>query len=96
MNDKIKINLQMAGTAYPLTILREEEEIVREAAKQVDILFTKYRERFQDVSPERIIAMTAYQFALENLRLKERNDTGPYTAKIKELTEVLENYFREK
>ena len=35
MNDKIKINLQMAGAAYPLTINREDEEIVREAAKQV-------------------------------------------------------------
>ena len=37
MNDKIKINLQMAGAAYPLTINREDEEIVREAAKQVNI-----------------------------------------------------------
>ena len=37
MNDKIKINLQMAGAAYPLTINREDEEMVREAAKQVDI-----------------------------------------------------------
>ena len=27
MNDKIKINLQMAGAAYPLTINREDEEI---------------------------------------------------------------------
>ena len=37
MNDKIKINLQMAGASYPLTINREDEEMVREAAKQVDI-----------------------------------------------------------
>ncbi|HRN13107.1 MAG TPA: cell division protein ZapA, partial [Bacteroides uniformis] len=27
--------------------------------------------------------------------LKDRNDTEPYTAKIKELTEVLETYFKE-
>jgi len=27
--------------------------------------------------------------------LKDRNDTEPYTAKIKELTEVLEAYFKE-
>ena len=36
MNDKIKINLQRAGASYPLTINREDEEMVREAAKQVD------------------------------------------------------------
>ena len=95
MNDKIKINLQMAGASYPLTINREDEEMVREAAKQVDIRLNAYREHYQNVSLERIIAMVAYQFALENLQLKDRNDTEPYTAKIKELTEVLETYFKE-
>ena len=68
MNDKIKINLQMAGSTYPLTILREEEEMVREAAKQVDIRLNAYREHYQNVTPEKIIAMVAYQFALENLK----------------------------
>ena len=46
MNDKITINLQMAGSTYPLTILREEEEMVREAAKQVDIRLNAYREHY--------------------------------------------------
>ena len=35
MNDKIKINLQIADSYYPLTINRDEEETVRVAAKQV-------------------------------------------------------------
>ena len=96
MNDKIKINLQMAGATYPLTINREDEEIVREAAKQVNIRINAYREHYQNISSERIIAMVAYQFALETLQLKDRNDTEPYTAKIKELTEVLESYFKER
>ena len=95
MNDKIKINLQIADSNYPLTINREEEQTVREAAKQVNIRLNKYREVYQNVSLERIIAMVAYQFALENLQLKDRNDTETYTAKIKELTEVLETYFKE-
>ena len=90
MNDKIKINLQMAGATYPLTINREDEEIVREAAKQVNIRVNAYREHYQNIPSERIIAMVAYQFALETLQLKDRNDTEPYTDKIKELTEVLE------
>ena len=89
------VHLQMAGAAYPLTINREDEEIVREAAKQVNIRINAYREHYQNISSERIIAMVAYQFALETLQLKDRNDTEPYTAKIKELTEVLEAYFKE-
>lgn len=84
----------MAGSTYPLTILREEEEMVREAAKQVDIRLNAYREHYQNVTPEKIIAMVAYQFALENLKMKNRNDARPYADKIEELTEVLETYFK--
>ncbi len=94
MNDKIKINLQIADSNYPLTINREEEEMVRKAAKQVNIMINKYREVYKNLEPEKIIAMVAYQFSLEKLQLLERNDTAPYTEKVKELTELLEDYFK--
>ena len=93
MNDKIKINLQIADSNYPLTINREEEEVIREAAKQVNIRLNKYREVYKNLEPDKIIAMVAYQFSLEKLQLMQRNDTAPYTEKVKELTELLEEYF---
>ena len=94
MNDKIKINLQIAESNYPLTINREEEEMVREAAKQVNIRLNAYREYYKNFELEKIIAMVAYQFSLEKLQLMQRNDTTPYTEKVKELTELLEDYFK--
>ena len=94
MNDKIKINLQIADSNYPLTINRQEEEMVREAAKQVNIRLNAYREYYKTLEPEKIIAMVAYQFSLEKLQLMQRNDTTPYTEKVKELTELLEDYFQ--
>ena len=93
MNDKIKINLQIADSNYPLTINREQT--VREAAKQVNIRLNKYREVYKNLEPEKIIAMVAYQFSLEKLQLMQRNDTSPYVEKVKELTELLEDYFKE-
>ena len=95
MNDKIKINLQIADSNYPLTINRQEEEMVREAAKQVNIRLNAYREYYKNLEPEKIIAMVAYQFSLEKLQLKQRNDTSPFTEKVQELNELLENYFKE-
>ena len=94
MNDKIKINLQIADSNYTLTINRQEEEMVREAAKQVNIRLNAYREYYKNLEPEKIIAMVAYQFSLEKLQLMQRNDTTPYTEKVKELTELLEDYFQ--
>ena len=49
MSDKIKINLRIADSNYPLPINREEEEIVREAAKQVNIRLNKYREVYKNM-----------------------------------------------
>ena len=94
MNDKIKINLQIADSNYPLTIQREEEEVIREAAKQVNIRLNAYREHYKNVAPEKVLAMVAYQFSLDKLKSEQRNDTEPYTAKIEELTELLEDHFR--
>lgn len=95
MNDKIKINLQIADANYPLTILREEEEIVREAAKQVNIRLNAYREHYKTLEPEKILAMVAYQFSLERLQWIQRNDTLPYMEKVKELSLLLEEHFKE-
>ena len=94
MNDKIKINLQIADANYPLQINMEEEELVREAAKQVNMRLNKYRSHYKNLKKEKIIAMVAYEFSLENQKLKQRNDTEPYSKKIDELTDLLEEYFR--
>ncbi|KAA6324836.1 hypothetical protein EZS27_025882 [termite gut metagenome] len=95
MNDKIKINLVMASYTYPLTIDSEEEEVVREAAKQVNLKLNMYRDNFPTLPLERVITMVAYDFSLKNLRQQKRHDTEPYTEKIEELTKVLEDYFKE-
>ncbi len=95
MNDKIKINLQIADSNYPLTISREEEEIVRKAAKQVNVRLYAYRERYKGLAPEKLIAMVAYQFSLEKLQWMQRNDTQPYKEKIRELSDLLEECFKE-
>jgi len=93
MDDKIRINLQMADTTLPLTIARKDEEMVRKAAKQVDNLLNAYRDRYKNITERTALVMVAYQLSLSNLQKEERNDTEPYTQKIKELTALLEEYF---
>lgn len=95
MNDKIRINLNLAGTTYPVFIDRKDEEIVREAAKQVNIRFNRNQLEHPEMSPEKVMAITAFELSLQMQDQKERNDIEPYTNKIKELTEVLDAHFKE-
>ena len=92
----VATNLHMADACYPVFINPENEEIVRAAAKQVNTILGEYREKWGhlNLEPEKIIVMVAYQFSLEKLQLLQRNDTAPYTEKVKELTELLEDYFK--
>ena len=85
----------MAGFTYSLTIRREDEEMVREAAKQINNRFNEFRERYKDLSSEMVVVMVAHLFAWEALGEKKRNDTAPYAGKIAELTALLDDYFRE-
>lgn len=94
MSDKIKINLRIAETYYPLLVNPKEEQVAREAAKQVNIRINTYRNHFPKQKTEEIVAMVAYEFSREVLKLKEVNETAPYKEKIEELTGLLEDYFK--
>jgi cell division protein ZapA len=93
MNDTIKINLNIADSYYPITIQRDEEEMMRKAARQVNERLNLYREKYSTQPKDKLLAMVAYQFAQEKLMLEQRNDTQPFTDKIRELTDLLEKHF---
>jgi cell division protein ZapA len=93
MNDTIKINLNIADSYYPITIQREEEEMMRKAARQVNERLNLYREKYSTQPKDKLLAMVAYQFAQEKLMLEQRNDTQPFSDKIRELTDLLEKHF---
>jgi len=90
MDDKMKIHLLIDNERYPLNIRREDEQLYRDAAKQIDYKLNKYRNAFRDFSPTKHWAMVALELAFENMYLKDRNDTQPYMEKIKELEEEVD------
>ena len=53
MDDMMKIHLLIDNERYPMTIRREDEQLYRNAAKQIDNKLNKYRSRFPDFSPTR-------------------------------------------
>jgi cell division protein ZapA len=66
---------------------------MRKAAKQVNDRLNLYREKYRTQPTDKLLAMVAYQFAQEKLTLEQRNDTKPFTDKIRELTDLLEKHF---
>lgn len=90
-DDMIKIQLTIGNNPFPLTIRRKDEETVRKAAKQVDNLTNAYKAHYPELPEVRILQMVAYHLSLEGLKEKGRNDTTPYTEKIQELTQLVDD-----
>lgn len=97
MNDNIRINLNINGHYFPTTIKREDEEMVRAAAKKVDKLINTVKIRFSkgQLSNEGIVTLVAYQLAINNKRLEQRNDTEPYIERIESMIALLEEQITE-
>jgi cell division protein ZapA len=93
MNDKLTINLSIGGYSFPVNIDRKDEELVRAAAKQVETRYNNFRAHFE-VTPFQAMTMAAYQSAVNEFEGKTMNDTEPYSTRIKDLSELLEEYIQ--
>ncbi len=96
MNNRFLIHVEIADKSYGLWIDRKDEELVREAAKQIRNSISQYRQTYaqSDMDVKDLLAMTALKLAVHNLQLKDKNDTGPFAEKIQELTEQLESFLK--
>ena len=100
MPDEI-LNIQLdvipGGRKYPVKINTNEEELVREAAKQLRLKFIAYQQAFSEakLSDIDLMTMTAIDIATSHLRLERSSDKGSFTEKIQLLNDKLKDYLKE-
>ncbi len=96
MDDKFLIHVEIAGKRYGIRINRSEEQVAREAVRQIRKKMDQYRKKYSDVDVKDLLAMVTFQLSVENLKLEDKNDTSPFTEKIQELTDELESFLKDK
>ena len=98
MSDKLLIQLEVIPKEmkYPVRVKPDEEEIVREATKQLREKFIVYQQTFSaaELSEKDLLAMIALDIATSHLRLEGKNDTGPYKKKIEQLYNEMTDYLK--
>ncbi len=98
MDEDFLIHIEIAGGRYPITIRRDEEEIMRAAAKQVNQLFHAYQKEYVPTAYKREdwLAIIAVHLSKEVLQLEAKYDISPFEERIRELTEELGRYLANK
>ncbi len=94
--DQLRINIRIEGRVYPLRIDRNDEERHRKAAKTLNETVDKYRNLFRDKDSQDVLAMAAFQIALNHTEMLEREDKSLFMDGLKDLNDDISDFLREK
>lgn len=88
----MNIKVVIAGRPYPMSIVPEQEEVVRKAAGLVNESIKDYAHRFQFTDQQDLLAMVALQFANDSIELESQKNfrEEEMEQKLNEIDQLLE------
>ena len=92
VTEYMKIHVKIDGIKYPMTILRKDEFLYREAARMVNEKINLYRLNYKDAGSIQQWVMTAFDIAFELVNKKE-GEILRLKEKITELETLLDIEF---
>lgn len=92
--EKLSINVNIGNRVYPLTIDRDEEELIRKAAKRVNDNMKELESTYDVSDKQDLLAMTALFFANKALEVDDKMDniSSNVEGKLEEIGSDLDSY----
>lgn len=93
-NKKIRINIQVGESRYPLWVDRSEEPIFREAARMVNRRLITYTTKYRGsgLTPDNYLAMAAVDLAVLCLRQQDNTDSVVNRAALASIVSDLKDF----
>ena len=94
MSDKLKIKLSIANRVYPLTIDPSQEEGLRKAAKNIEVMIKQFEQSYSVRDKQDVLAMCALQFAsqVEQKSIDKTNINEHVEEKLVALNSLLDSH----
>ena len=91
MSNKLKIKVSIADRVYPMTVLPEQEEGLRRAAKKIEAMIKQFEQSYAVRDKQDVLAMCALQFAAQTEQKTIDNNSEIILAedKLKALNDLL-------
>ena len=92
MSNLIKIKIKIADRVYPLSIVPEQEQTLRDSAKKIDVMIKKLEQSYAVRDKQDVLAMCALQYAtqLKNKPESKNIETSKEFEKVLELINVID------
>ena len=94
-SDKLVITLMIGRQSQQIHILREQEEIYRNAARQINEKLSRYESAYPSQTTERYMSIVLLDLAVQMLQLKEKDDVKPIFDVLDSLTAEIEDSMKE-
>ncbi|WP_442845886.1 cell division protein ZapA [Leeuwenhoekiella sp. H156] len=93
MSEHLKIKLSIADRVYPLTILPQQEEALRKAAKDIEAMIKKFEQSYAVRDKQDVLAMCALQFASKTIQrdLAGEGEQAEAALKLKNLEDLIQS-----
>jgi cell division protein ZapA len=88
--NKLRIHTVLGGFRFPMNIDREDEEIYRNAEKQVNRYIDDYQKQYPNFSAEEIRSLVAFQLAVVIYKMETNQSIDPVIEKIRSMDNELE------
>ncbi|SFD24810.1 cell division protein ZapA [Algibacter pectinivorans] len=94
MSEKLKIKLSIANRVYPLTIDASQEEGLRKAAKNIEVMIKQFEQSYSVRDKQDVLAMCALQFAsqVEQKSIDKATVSEHVEEKLNALNDVLQSH----
>ena len=91
MSSPLKIKISIADRVYPLTIDPSQEEGLRKAAKQIEVMIKRFENSYAVRDKQDVLAMSALQFAaqVEQKQIDTTSDSQQLEERLKALDHLL-------
>lgn len=86
--DKVALKIVIAGRTYPLTIKKEEEQAIKDAADRINNNIKKLQGSYAVKDMQDLLAMTALQMSVQNEPI--RSDSADFSTFNEDIQRILE------
>mgnify|MGYP003562204982 CR=1 FL=1 len=90
MEDKQKINIRFGSWDLPMTVMRKDEHLYREAEQLMKERYAFYTRSYKGLAAERYMVMCMLDIAVRLQHSLERNDSSDIIEKLAPLAEDIE------
>lgn len=95
-DDKLVIQLLIGKQIHSITVLREQEEMYRKAARMINEKLARYEQSYPHLGNERYMSVALLDFAVQVSQLQVLKDESPYEQAVSRLSEEVAAVLAEK